>query len=174
MEQKVIHIQFNRALFASGQKSLWKFAMQKSFKQYIYMSVVAAILTLIEFAPDNKNQFSVSKTIASGFIFYITLVWIGVIERWIKLHKRIKTISDRFEKEGMDCTYIFNDDGIFYEDKEKSMKLSWSLFKPFEAYKDNIYIKAKDTGAIVFHLSRQELGDSDYQEVYALLENKIG
>lgn len=174
MEQKVIHIKFNRVLFASAQKSLWKFAMRKSFKQYIYMSVVAAILTLIEFAPDNKNQFSVSKTIASGFIFYITLVWIGVIERWIKLHKRIKTISDRFEKEGMDCTYIFNDDGIFYEDKEKSMKLSWQLFKPFEAYKDNIYIKQKETGSVVFHLSRQELGDNDYDEVYALLEKKIG
>jgi hypothetical protein len=174
MEQKVIQLQFNRVLFTNRQKNLWKFAMRNSLKQYLYMSIATVICTLVVFSTENKNEFSFGKMLSSGFIIYMTLVWVSLIERWIKHYKKIKIISDRFEKEGMDFSYIFNDYGIVYEDKEKFMKLSWQLFKPFEAYKDNIYIKAKDTGAIVFHLSRQELGDSDYQEVYALLENKIG
>jgi hypothetical protein len=52
--------------------------------------------------------------------------------------------------------------------------LSWHLFKPFEVYKDNIYIKQRHQAGVTFILSRQELGDDQYNEVYSILEEKIG
>ncbi|WP_184548602.1 hypothetical protein [Mucilaginibacter sp. FT3.2] len=174
MQEKVIHTTFNRKFFTSSQKNIWAFALRNVIRQDIYFTIAAVILLTIEFATEKSNEFSFGKTIAIGFIFYTAIAWIGIIERRIKLISSIKTQGDRFEKEGLESTYTFNDAGVTYEDKEKMLKLSWHLLKPFEAYKDVIYIKLKGSDSIAISLSRQELGDHDYTELYAILEEKIG
>jgi hypothetical protein len=73
----------------------------------------------------------------------------------------------------MDCSYIFSDEGITYKDKEKLLQLSWSLFNPFLTFKDSIILTLKDQGSIMFTLSKQEIGDKNYQEIQTLLKEKI-
>jgi hypothetical protein len=174
MPEKIIQLKFNRAIFVAAQKSIWKFAIRVQFKRHIYMSIGTLLLLALTFGLENKNESSFNRTLAMGFLIFVVIGWVGFLEQWITLINRTKVQANRFEKEGLISTYIFNDFGITYQDKEKEMKLSWQLFKPFEAYKDNIYIKLKDTGSIAFHLSRQEVGYFDYDEIYTLLTEKVG
>lgn len=172
MQEKIIHIPFNRTFFKADQKSMWAFSIKKAVKQYIYTTLASVVLFALEFVAEKKPEFTFGKMLACGFIFYMGLAWAGLIEKRLKLRSLIKTQGDYFEKENMAATYTFNDYGVTYEDKEKMQRLSWHLLKPFEAYKDVIYIKLKQGGSIVFCLSRRELGDNEYDELYALLVQK--
>ena len=169
MQEKIFSLPFNRKQFITSQKNIWKFTSGKALKSYIIYTALGLVLLAINLKSDSLGQL-----IAAGFLFYMLLAWIGLIERWIKFFKLVKISADRFEKENMTYIYTFSDNGIRYEDQEKLYQLSWHLFKPFEAYKDNIYIKLRHQAGVTFILSKQELGDDQYHEVYTILEEKIG
>lgn len=169
MQEKVYHIPFNRTRFIASQKKAWKFSARNTYKSYIIYTIIALVFLIVNLKTD-----SLGEMIGAGFLCYMLFAWMGLVERRFKFFKTTKNYADRFEKEAMDCTYVFNDNGIEYKDKEKMFQFSWHLFKPFEAYKGTIYIKLKDQPMAMFNLSRQELGDEEYDELYAILEEKIG
>jgi hypothetical protein len=169
MQEKIIQLPFNRTRFIASQKNSWRFSTNRIYKSYIIYTVLAILFFAVNLKTDSFGQI-----IGIGFSFYMLLAWIGLIERRFKFFKNTKIHADRFEKDVMDCTYIFNDSGIEYKDKEKMFRLSWHLFKPFESFKDHIYIKLKGQNMVMFNLSRQELGDDGYSELYVILEEKIG
>jgi hypothetical protein len=173
MLEKIIHIPFNRTSFLTSQKNIWIFHSRKSIKRYITYTILAAVIFATDFIPDKKNDFPISMMLGGGLLFYMLLAWVGFIERRIKFFKKVKVHANRFDKVGMDCSYIFSDEGITYKDKEKLLQLSWSLFNPFLTFKDSMILTLKDQGSIMFTLSKQEIGDKNYQEIQTLLKEKI-
>jgi hypothetical protein len=169
MQEQIFHIPFNRSQFIKSQKDSWRFSTRQLFKSYLTYSILAILFFAINFKIDSFGQ-----VIAVGFLFYMTLAWVGFIERRIKFFKLIKAYANRYESMTMNCMYIFNDEGIEYRDSEKLYQLKWHLFKPFEAYKQTIYLKLKDQSAVIFSLNQQELGETGYNELYKILEEKIG
>jgi hypothetical protein len=174
MQKKVIRIPFNRSIFIADQKNTWRFSSRRIIKSYITYTIGSVLCLLLGIYTEKNSSFPVARFVGEGYLAYMFFAWIGYVERWIKFNKATKAYADRFENEGMDCTYTFNDKGIEYQDKEKMYRLAWHLFKPFEAYKGTIYIKLKSQENVSFHLSLAALGDQDYDEVYGLLEQKIG
>jgi len=171
MQEKIINLPFNRKQFITNQKNIWKFTSGKALKPNLIYTAVAIVIFTIN---SNSKASSFDQILLGAILFYTIIRWIDFIERWVRFFRLIKIYADRFEKEKMTSIYTFNDNGLKYEDHEKMFQLSWHLFKPFEAYKDNIYIKQRHQAGVTFILSRQELGDDQYNEVYSILEEKIG
>lgn len=167
---KTIKIAFNKDYFFDCQKIIWTFSNKKTVRFYAILTIWVIVLLGITFL--NKN--SIEAGILYGCFFYIFLSWFSLLERRIKFLKRRKTSANRFEKESLECTFTLDDNGLEYQDKEKIFKLNWSLFNPYIIFKETILLIAKDTGGIMFTLSRKELGETDYHEVCNILNNKIG
>jgi hypothetical protein len=172
MQEKIISLPFNRKQFIINQKNIWKFTSGKALKPNLIYTVAAIVIFTINL---NTKASSFDQILLGAMLFYTIIRWIDFIERWVRFFRLVKIYADRFEKEKMTSIYTFNDNGLKYEDHEKMFQLSWHLLKPFEAYKDNIYIKQKNqVNSVTLILSRQELGDDQYHEVYTILEEKTG
>ena len=172
MQPKTIKIDFNKEHFFDSQKIIWAFSNRKNLRIYKIFTIWAIILLGIHFLNKNNNS-SVEAGILYGYSFYIVMNWLGLLERRIRFLKKRKLCATRFEKESMECTYILDKDELQYQDKEKMFKLNWSLFNPYIIFKETILLIAKDNGGITFTLSRKELGETDYQEVCNILNEKI-
>lgn len=172
MQEKIISLPFNRKQFITARKNIWKFTFGKTLKSNFIYTIVAIVILTININSSKASSFD--QILLGAMLLYTFIIWTNFIERWIKFSKLTKTCGDKFEKENMTSIYTFSDNGIRYEDHEKMIQLSWHLLKPFEAYKDNIYIKQKRQAGVTFMLSKQELGEDQYHEVYTILEEKIG
>ncbi len=172
MQPKTIKIAFNKDYFFDCQKITWTFSNKKTVRFYTILTIWTIVLLGINFLNKN-NKNSIEVGILYGCSFYILLSWFSLLERRINFLKRRKTSANRFEKESLECTFILDDDGLEYQDKEKMYKLNWSLFSPYIIFKETIFLIAKDTGGIVFTLSRKELGETDYHDVCNILNDKI-
>jgi hypothetical protein len=104
----------------------------------------------------------------------MTLKWIELFEKRKKFFKRAKNYSARLEQDEKDCTFSFNDNAIEYQDIEKSYRLNWSMFNPYLTYKDTILLTEIDTKGIIFSISKSEIGDENYNELCAILDDKVG
>src|SRR5882757_3176049 len=105
MQEKIIHIPFNRTSFLTSQKIIWTFYSRKTIKRYIAYTILAVVILATDLMPDKKNDFPISIILGGGFLFYILLSWIGLMERRIKFFKKVKIHADRFDKIVMDCSY---------------------------------------------------------------------
>jgi len=172
MDQKIVHVAFNRTIYIQNQKNLWSHAASKVIKKYIFFSLLALACAAIGFA-DNKNTVdSFARNIGMGYLFYMLIAWIGLFERRIKFFKTVNQRANQYELESLDCTFIFNDAGFEYVDKEKQFRFNWSLLKPVTTIKDNIVITIKDPAYLAFTISRMNVGDDKYNELYVFLTQK--
>ena len=83
-------------------------------------------------------------------------------------------LAKRCEKETIECTFTFSENDLEYQDKEKLYKLNWPLFNPYIIFKDTILLTAKDTRAVMFTISKDEVNENDYSEICDILKEKIG
>jgi hypothetical protein len=121
-----------------------------------------------------RDQSPFAIGITSGYLFYVLLRWSGFYERRFKFLNKSKNCAKRFEQEAMVCTFVFSENEIEYQDKEKLYKLSWSLFNPYVIFKDSIFLTVRDSGAVMFTISRSEVNEETYSEIGDLLKEKIG
>ncbi|GAA3972700.1 hypothetical protein GCM10022210_23260 [Mucilaginibacter dorajii] len=173
MQEKTIHIPFNRTYFLNKQRVHWSLSNAKIMKRYFILTLVIMIVAAAVFSGDTSNRFPLDKIIEGGSVFYLFLWWLTFIERWVRFSRKTKARAERLEKEMMDCTFTFNDEGIDYRDKEKRLQLSWSLFNSAIIFKDTLFILVKESAGVMFFFSRQELGDKEFNEVFELLQSRI-
>jgi hypothetical protein len=174
MQPKIIKIEFNHDNFLRSQKTIWKFSNKKFIKSHITFTVWAALILSIDLFVNQKNHSPVSLGIICGYFFYILLGWFGFYERRVRFFKKRKNTAKRLEQESMDCIITFSENEIEYYDKEKLLKLNWSLFNPYLVFKDIIILIEKEAGGIMFTIDKNEISDTDYQELCVVLDNKIG
>ncbi len=173
MQEKTIHIPFNRVYFLNKQRVHWARSNNKTVKRYFILTLIITIVAAAVFSDDTGNRFPLDKIIEGGSLFYLFLWWLGFIERWVRFSRKNKARAERLEKEMMDCRFTFNDEGIDYQDKEKRLQLSWSLFNSAIIYKDTLFILVKESAGVMFFFSREELGDAEFNEVFELLQSRI-
>jgi hypothetical protein len=174
MQEKTIHIPFNRTLFMASQRNLWELSAKKHYLSFTIYTVVALFCLLTGIKLETKGEFPICQILGGGLLFYMCMRWAGLFERRAMYLKIANKAGDRFEKETMDCTYIFNDDGVEYQDKEKLFRLKWHLFKPLSIVKDTILLTLREPVATMFTISRQELGDAGFNELVEVLKEKMG
>jgi hypothetical protein len=172
MQPKIIKIPFNYDNFIQSQKTIWSFSLKKVIKNYAIYTIVPIVVLIVDFTSDKVDN--VGIIIGSTLLFYMTLKWIELFEKRKKFFKRAKNCSARLEQDVKDCTFSFNQNGIEYQDFEKSFRLNWSLFNPYLIYRDTILLTEIDTKGIFFNISKSEVGDENYQELCAILNDKIG
>jgi hypothetical protein len=173
MQEKTITILFDHDRFLKAQKNIWAFSNKKFVKLYVLFGAWAVILFIINFL-NTREESSFVTGITSGYLFYVVLRWAGFYERRFKFLNKSKNCAKRFEQEAMVCTFTFSENQIEYQDKEKLYKLSWLLFKPYVIFKDSIFFMARDSGAVMFSISRSEVDDENYSEICDILKDKIG
>ncbi|HEY9197561.1 MAG TPA: hypothetical protein VIM77_14900 [Mucilaginibacter sp.] len=172
MDQKIVHIAFNRNIYIQNQKNFWSHTAGKVIKKYTFFSLLGLACTAIGYL-DGKNAVdSFVKSIGMGYLFYMLMVWMALLERRVKFFKTVNQRANQYELESLDCTFIFNDAGFEYVDKEKQFRFNWSLLKPVTAIKDNIVIAIKDPAYLAFTISRRDIGDDEYNELYQFLTQK--
>ena len=158
----------------AGQRNIWELSARKRYLSFTIYTAVALFCLIMGINLENKGEFPIGQIIGGGLLFYMCMQWAGLIERRARYLKIANKAGDRFEKEAMDCTYIFNDDGVEYQDKEKLFRLKWHLFKPVSVVKDTILLTLREPVATMFIISRQELGDAGFNELVAILKEKMG
>lgn len=172
MQEKIIQIPFNSKFFLASHKAIWSFSVRKSFVRNIGFTLLAFFLLAINLMFERQDD-PVGSMLVGGYLIYMIMYWIGLFERRVKHFSKLKKKAIHFEKESMESTYIFSDNGFECTDKEKSFKLVWSLFKPITVYKNNILLSLKD-GGVIFAIGKAELGDIDYDVLCEILKSKIG
>ena len=130
MQEKIITIPFDQDRFLKAQKNIWVFSNKKFVKMHVLFGVWAVVLFIINLIIRDQSPFAIGIT--SGYLFYVLLRWSGFYERRFKFLNKSKNCAKRFEQEAMVCTFVFSENEIEYQDKEKLYKLSWSLFNPYE------------------------------------------
>ena len=174
MQDLIIKIPFNSQRFMENQKIIWNYSNRKFIKTSAIYTLIAILVLTMGLNTEHGNSFPFSTALGLGYLFYIIMSFIGYIERRIRFFKK----TDRFIKANqdapMDCHFIFNDYGIEYQDKEKTYKLSWHLFKPSLLHKGNILLILKDQVGVSFLLNKDELATDQYFEVRNLLNDKLG
>lgn len=82
-------------------------------------------------------------------------------------------IAELYEKEQMDCSYEFKDDGIFYTDKEKTMNLKWDIFKYCISHEDYIIFSFSDTFENAYFLSRRQMDKFTCDKILEIAASKL-
>ena len=172
MQEKIIKIPFNSKFFLKSHKAIWAFSNNKKITPYIIYTVLGALSLFVGLTLEKGEKFPLSTILGGGYLFYMSLVWIGLFERRIRYFNKIKKHLLRYEQEPMDCIYTFSDDGFEYQDKEKRFRLNWSLISPFLIYKDDILLISRDNLGIVFAIGRYEIGDEEYLELCNIFREK--
>jgi hypothetical protein len=174
MQEKVITVPFNYEGFLKSQKIIWLFSLKRNIKYYILYSLVPIIMLTIEYNSKIKEPFSLGLFVGWGLFIYSLLKWSEFFQKRKIFFDRVYLFANRYREESMDCKFILSDQHIAYEDKEKFYRLNWSIFNPYLIFKDTILLSAKDTEGVMLSLSKKELGETDYQDVCSILNNKIG
>jgi hypothetical protein len=173
MHAKTIKITFNNDHFLDSRKIIWAFSNKKAIKIYTIFTIWAILLLGIDFL-NKSNKTSIESGIIYGYLFYMLLSWLGLLERRIKFLRKGKLWAKRFEKESIECRFMFLENELEYQDKEKLYKLNWSLFNPYIIFKDTILLTTKDTRAVLFSIGKNEIDEDNYSELCDILNEKIG
>jgi hypothetical protein len=170
MQEKIVHIPFNRLFFIESQKSFWAASARKVLQRYIVYTVFCLVCAVAIFTDKTVTDMSLPKALIGGCAFYFLVAWMGLFERRIKFLKAVKTHAERYEKETLDGTFIFNDAGIEYKDKEKILQFQWHLLKSVTVMKDNMLIAMKDPAVLAFIVSRRHIM---YQHVCIRMDHLV-
>ena len=168
MEAKTIDIPFDYQEYVDNQKIVWEFSNKKFVKSQSIFTIFSTVLLI--FALTNiPNHFLIAFLV--GYFFYILMGWSGFYERRVKFYKAVKKQANNpLIQAG--CRFIFSDFGIEYEDKEKSYKLSWPLFRSCVMFKEHLLLIQKSTISVTFIFSKKEL-EENYREISDLLKAKL-
>jgi hypothetical protein len=169
MEEKIITIPFNSEEFIKNQKVAWSFSLKKVLNSYIVYTIIPITILLMGFLLDEVYI----NFVGSLFLFYIILRWIELLKTQKKYFKKLGDVAKRYERETIDCTFTFSENGIQYVDKEKLYKMNWSLFNRCVVFKNTILLFARDTERVWFTFSENTIGEENYNEVYHILKDKI-
>jgi hypothetical protein len=173
MQEKVVHIPFNRLFYTESQRNFWAASASKVIQKYTIYTLLGLVCAAAVLTDKSVTDVTVANGACGGFIFYMLIAWIGLFERRAKFLKTVTQHADRYEKEMLDGTFTFNDAGFEYKDNEKTLLFQWHLLKSVTVVKDNMMIALKDPAILTFFLSRRQFGDVEFQELFELLQNKI-
>jgi hypothetical protein len=175
MQEIRLQVPFDHQDFIRTQKLVWKFMNKKFIKTNLTYTIVSIFLTLLFLlTPGELSHYPVYTTIVCGSLFYFLYSWVGFYERRVRFFSRVKNIAGNDAINAIGCIFIFSDYGIEYSDAEKLYKHSWPLFSRFVIIDDTILILLKESSAVLFTLSKKELGDSNYTAVCEVLTEKLG
>ena len=170
MQEIIIQIPFDRQDFIRTQKLVWKFMSKKVIKTNMTYTIMVIVVALLLLTPERLNRYPVTSAFIIGIAIYFLFSWVGFYERRVKFFKRMNSLASN----ASGCNFIFSDSGIEYSDAEKLYKHSWPLFSRFVIIDDTILIILKESSAVLFTLSKKELGESNYTTVVEILKEKLG
>lgn len=173
MQEKVIKIPFNTEFYIKSQRAVWAYNYKKTERINIFNTIIAIILLIEGVEFDGVKAFSFTLTMGIALSVYMFILWLNILLHRRRLFKIIDESACVYENEQLDCTFTFSDSGLIYQDNDKLFQLKWHTFKGIVIFKDNILLAQKYNNNIAFILSRLELGDLEYQEVYNVLSEKI-
>jgi len=145
--------------------------MNKRFiKTHIIYTIILTVIALLMLRSETIVLFPISTAFVIGSLIYFIFSWVGFYERRIRFFKRVNSLASN----ASGCNFIFSDYGIEYSDAEKLYKHSWPLFSRFVIIDDTILIILKESSAVLFTLSKKELGENNYNTVVEILKEKLG
>lgn len=171
MREKVIQIPFSYNLLVAKQKVLWIYSFKKVASRYYIYSSISIVTLIIGWFTDRTGGIPFFTLLGVGLFIYVIVKWYNVYQNRKAYFRELKTYPYKHEKESLDLTFIFSDDVLQYQDKNRLFKLNWVIFNPVEIFKDIIILTVKETETI-FTFSKQELGNENYQEIEAILKEK--
>jgi hypothetical protein len=173
MQEITIQIPFDRQDFIRTQKLVWEFMNKKYIKSNTIYTMLSIISAFVLLRPETEIRFPFYTAIISGCLFYFLYSWVGFYERRVRFFKRVKNLANN-SATNSGCSFIFSDYSIEYSDAEKLYKHCWPLFSRFIIIDDTILIILKESSAVLFTLSKKELGEGNYAAVCELLKEKLG
>ncbi|WP_461450227.1 hypothetical protein [Mucilaginibacter sp.] len=174
MQEITIQIPFDNQEFIRGQNTAWKYMSKGFIKNNTIYVVIAVICLAVAFEPVNRERYPLFISFAGGYLFYLLASWMGFYERRSKFIKRVNNLANNKVINDSGSSLIFSDYGIEYADAEKLYKHSWPLFSRFLIIDDTILIILKESSAVLFTLTKKELGIDNYNIVNEILKAKLG
>lgn len=92
MFPKTIRIAYNKDYFLDSQKIIWAFSNKKRGKTLTLFTAWAVLLAGIDqiFSKDIKGP--ISFGIIYGYLFYMLLGWLGLLQRRIRFLRKVKNV----------------------------------------------------------------------------------
>jgi hypothetical protein len=174
MQEKTIHIPFNRTHYINNQKVVWGL-MYKSVSGSYYIYIAATVIVLsIGLAVDLKGGFPITTIIGTGMLISILLRLRHVYKVKQNFFNRANDIANEHETEFGDYYYTFTDESLTCRNNLSSVTLSWKLFEPVTYFENTLILKLKKSEDSPVLISAYETSHDDFQKIYGILKEKIG
>ncbi|MEO7215940.1 hypothetical protein [Mucilaginibacter sp.] len=170
---KLITISFNAENILSKHRQVWKYWYHKNKSSYLIHSALAVFILLGGIHMDDSAPFPTGTLIGAVYCLFVSFTWLIFFQRKKKYFKTVKNYTNRSQQNKLDYNYTFSDFGITYEDDEKSQKVAWSLLKSVVDFNEVLLITNKDTKEVQFSISKKEIGDLEYANLYQLLKQRL-
>jgi hypothetical protein len=174
MSKLTIHTPFEKSLFL--RHSLVRMQLElrsgwKASKRLGILGLIGLVWWLI-----TRSE---AEPFTPPFYFFVIFAGVGLVVTAILLRiqkrykRKIDVLAEEYEELGMDCTYIFDQEMLKYEDKEKSYHLKWSAFKHYSLYKDYLLVFT-DNRLQPFMLFEDRMDFHEhYEQILAFVKTKL-
>ena len=165
MEEKVIHIPFNYNFFMESRRDVWVFYFKKSANSYYTYSLLAVIFLIIGWFVDRNGGIPFCTLIGVGLSVYMLIYWYNLYKSKKRYFIKNKLHAEKHQQESLDAIFTFSENGLQYQDKDRSYKMNWRLFAPLVIFRDNIFFIDFMNEKI---LDISVAYDSDYKYVFEI------
>jgi hypothetical protein len=171
MELLKIESPFEKESFIKAQMIRWELQWLKNRKQLKFHSIFSPIILAIGLVSRTESEQS-NPFIFIGIVFSILTLFLLSIRIFAKYKykKKVNEIAIQFDSIKMDCAYVFSDESIKYEDKEKLIDFKWSVFKYYSTYKDYLVIAVNDALITSYLFEKKE---PEYEKVFEIIKSKL-
>jgi hypothetical protein len=165
---------FNAEYFLNKHKQIWKYSYHRHRGTYFTHSILVLVILLTGIQLDRSAHFPTGTLIGIAYFVYVFYMWLIFFSRKKKYFQTVANYSERYQQKQLKYTYSFSDFGIGYEDNDQSYKITWSLLKPVVDFQNVLLIISKDTNHVLFSISKKEINDLEYSNLFELLKEKTG
>ncbi|MES2279547.1 MAG: hypothetical protein V4592_26170 [Bacteroidota bacterium] len=173
MQEKVVTVPFNRQAYLNNQQVIWDLMYKEVSPSYYIYIVVTVIVLGVGISIDIKGGLPLTTVVGVCMLISILLRFRHVRTVRRNFFGRAEMMADKYENELGDYTYTFTDQGLTYQDNQSKVEQDWELFEALSIHKhDNLLLYLKEKEPVHYVISREEVGEAIYNEIYGILMNK--
>lgn len=173
MQEKTIHIPFNREHYINNQKVIWDLMYKEvSSSYYIYIAATVIVLA-IGLAVDLKGGFPITTIIGTGMLISILLKFRHVRKVKRNFFARANDIAAQHESALSDTTYIFTTDTLTVQNNRQTKQYNGDDLEPLVYFENTLILKVKKGESEYITISQYEVSHADFDEIHNILNKWV-
>ncbi len=149
----------------------WKEPLKKNKKLLYFILPTLLIGGLIIYGNDNIGFVFIAMGLYSLYKYKNLLNQYKISQKIY--FKEVEKHVEAYLSHKQNIIWKFEDERFCYADYRMDLKINWFSFKEFEILDDSLILELRDNITAIFVLSKEEIGNQNFEAIIAFLETKI-